>query len=156
MTVLWYIACSETDGWARPVGMLADVPPVDRARTLAATGDMAGAARLFRWRASRALARLLPALAGGALVSVGTLRRVEAVWNACSRIMEGEFHRRLPVGRRRDEFDRLLTTTGPTLLHVSIEAGNAADIPKLLVDPVVLAHRFQSWLTARLEPHTAV
>ena len=56
----------------------------------------------------------------------------------------------------RDEFDRLLTTTGPTLLHVSIEAGNAADIPKLLVDPVVLAHRFQSWLTARLEPHTAV
>ena len=49
----------------------------------------------------------LLALAGGALVSVGTLRRVEAVWNACSLIMEGEFHRRLPVGRRRDEFDRL-------------------------------------------------
>jgi signal transduction histidine kinase len=35
------------------------------------------------------------------------LRRVDAVWRACSLIMAGEFHRRLPVGRRRDEFDRL-------------------------------------------------
>ena len=49
----------------------------------------------------------LLALAGGAVVSLGTLRRVEAVRRACSLIMEGEFHRRLPVGRRRDEFDRL-------------------------------------------------
>lgn len=49
----------------------------------------------------------LLALAGGAIVSLGTLRRVEAVRRACSLIMEGEFHRRLPVGRRRDEFDRL-------------------------------------------------
>ncbi len=47
------------------------------------------------------------ALAGGALVGLGTLRRLEAVWRACSLIMEGEFHRRLPVGGRRDEFDRL-------------------------------------------------
>lgn len=60
------------------------------------------------------------------------------------------------VGRAGDsenlrlEFDRLIATTGPTLLHVSIEPGNAADVPKLLVDPVVLAHRFQTWLTARL------
>lgn len=51
----------------------------------------------------------------------------------------------------RDEFDRLLKASGPTLLHASIEAGNAADIPKLLGDPVVLAHRFQTWLTPRLE-----
>ncbi|WP_193071648.1 MULTISPECIES: thiamine pyrophosphate-dependent enzyme [unclassified Brevibacterium] len=50
----------------------------------------------------------------------------------------------------RTEFDRLLTTSGPTLLHASIEAGNAADIPKLLVDSVVLAHRFQGWLRPRL------
>ena len=49
----------------------------------------------------------LLALVGGAFVSLATLRRIEAVWRACSLIMEGEFHRRLPVGRRHDEFDRL-------------------------------------------------
>ena len=54
-----------------------------------------------------ALPAALLALAGGAVISRGTLRRVEAVWRACSLIMEGEFHRRLPVGRRQDEFDRL-------------------------------------------------
>ncbi len=43
----------------------------------------------------------------GAIVSLGTLRRVEGVRRACSLIMEGEFHRRLPVRRNRDEFDRL-------------------------------------------------
>ena len=47
------------------------------------------------------------ALVGGALVSIGTLRRVDAVRRACSLIMEGQFHRRLPVRRNRDEFDRL-------------------------------------------------
>ena len=47
------------------------------------------------------------ALVGGALVSIGTLRRVEAVRRACSLIMEGQFHRRLPVRGSRDEFDRL-------------------------------------------------
>ncbi len=47
------------------------------------------------------------ALVGGALMSMGTLRRVEAVRRACSLIMGGQFHRRLPVRRNRDEFDRL-------------------------------------------------
>lgn len=47
------------------------------------------------------------ALTGGALVSLGTLRRVEEVRRACSLITEGQFHRRLPVRRNRDEFDRL-------------------------------------------------
>ena len=54
-----------------------------------------------------ALPAALLALAGGLVISLGTLRRVEAVWRVCSLIMEGEFHRRLPVGRRHDEFDRL-------------------------------------------------
>ena len=54
-----------------------------------------------------ALPAALLALAGGAVISLGTLRRVDAVWRACSLIMEGEFHRRLPAGRRHDEFDRL-------------------------------------------------
>ena len=47
------------------------------------------------------------ALAVGALVSLGTLRRLEAVRHACTLIMEGQFGRRLPVSGRRDEFDRL-------------------------------------------------
>lgn len=50
----------------------------------------------------------------------------------------------------RAEFTRLLGLPGPALLHVRIEPGNAADIPKLLVDPVSLTHRFQNWLSAAL------
>lgn len=45
LTVLWYTAFSEPDGWKRAQGYLAQVPSVDRARTLAAMNDMAGAAR---------------------------------------------------------------------------------------------------------------
>ncbi len=45
LTVQWYMAFSEADGWKRATAMLAGVPAVDRARTLAATGDTAGAAR---------------------------------------------------------------------------------------------------------------
>ena len=54
-----------------------------------------------------ALPAALLSLGAGALVSLGTLRRVEAVRRACALVMEGDFGRRLPVGRRRDEFDRL-------------------------------------------------
>ena len=60
-----------------------------------------------RAMALTAVPAALLALAGGALVSLGTLRRVEAVRHACAQVMGGEFSRRLPVGRRRDEFDRL-------------------------------------------------
>lgn len=71
-------------------------------------GDLADLdAIVKRAMALAALPAALLALAGGALVSLGTLRRVEAVRHACSLIMGGEFGRRLPVGRRRDEFDRL-------------------------------------------------
>jgi hypothetical protein len=45
LTVQWYSAFGERDGWKRAAQKLAGVPPVDRARTLAAMGDMAGAAR---------------------------------------------------------------------------------------------------------------
>ena len=45
LTVQWYMAFTEPDGWKRAVNMLPQVPAVDRARTLAATNDMAGAAR---------------------------------------------------------------------------------------------------------------
>ncbi|WP_406689458.1 thiamine pyrophosphate-dependent enzyme [Saccharopolyspora sp. ID03-671] len=50
----------------------------------------------------------------------------------------------------RAEFTRLLALPGPCFLHARIEPGNAADIPKLLADPVMLTHRFQRWLAAAL------
>lgn len=50
----------------------------------------------------------------------------------------------------RAEFARLVETDGPALLHVRIEAGNASDIAKLLVDPVAITLRFTAWMTARL------
>ena len=45
LTAQWYLAFGERDGWKRALPKLKNVPPVDRARTLAAMGDMAGAAR---------------------------------------------------------------------------------------------------------------
>ncbi len=45
LSVLWYMMHTERDGAKRAMSKLKDVPPQDRARTLAALGDMAGAAR---------------------------------------------------------------------------------------------------------------
>lgn len=84
LTVWWYMALSAPDGWKRATALLANVPAVDRARTLAATGDFAGAARemenaglvaaaaIYRekaedWRGARALwSRLAQVVPGGA------------------------------------------------------------------------------------------
>jgi len=84
LTVHWYMAFSESDGWKRAVSLLATVPSVDKARTLAATNDMAGAASemenaglvaaaaIYRekaddWRGARALwSRLGQVVGGGA------------------------------------------------------------------------------------------
>lgn len=45
------------------------------------------------------------------------------------------------------EFHRLLQVTHvPAFLHVPITVGNAAEIPKLLIDPVRITHRFMAWL----------
>src|SRR6187402_3482722 len=91
LTVQWYMAFTEQDGWKRAVGMLPQVPAVDRARTLAATNDMAGAARemenaglvaaaaIYRekaddWRGARALwSRLAQVVGGGADAYNGAL-----------------------------------------------------------------------------------
>lgn len=48
-----------------------------------------------------------------------------------------------------EEFTGLLSSTGPAMLHVQIEPGNKHGVPKLLVNPVTIAHRFQEWLNAR-------
>lgn len=50
----------------------------------------------------------------------------------------------------RTELSAMLAAPGPHLLHVRIEPGNAAGTPLLLDDPVVLGHRFRTWLTARM------
>jgi tetratricopeptide (TPR) repeat protein len=91
LTVVWYMAFSENDGWKRAMAMLPGVASVDRARTLAATGDMAGAARemenaglvaaaaIYRekaddWRGARALwSRLAQVVGGGADAYNGAL-----------------------------------------------------------------------------------
>ncbi|WP_120003451.1 thiamine pyrophosphate-dependent enzyme [Nesterenkonia muleiensis] len=53
----------------------------------------------------------------------------------------------------RSEYARLLQVTGrPGFLHVPIEAGNAAEIPKLLIDPVRITHRFSRWLASADKP----
>ncbi|MDB5218768.1 MAG: hypothetical protein JWO86_6695, partial [Myxococcaceae bacterium] len=91
LTVVWYMAFSENDGWKRAMSMLPGVPSVDRARTLAANNDMAGAARemenaglvaaaaIYRekaddWRGARALwSRLAQVVGGGADAYNGAL-----------------------------------------------------------------------------------
>lgn len=42
--------------------------------------------------------------------------------------------------------DRCRSAPGPHVVHTRIEAGNAPDIPLLLVDPVVLRERFSRWI----------
>lgn len=49
----------------------------------------------------------------------------------------------------RTVFDDALTLDGPVFLHVPIAVGNAAGVPKLIEDPVVIGRRFQDWLTGR-------
>ncbi|MEU9189720.1 thiamine pyrophosphate-dependent enzyme [Streptomyces sp. NPDC048484] len=43
-------------------------------------------------------------------------------------------------------FGELLTVRGPAFLHARIEAGNAAGIEKLLIDPVLVTDRFTRWI----------
>jgi signal transduction histidine kinase len=50
---------------------------------------------------------LVLAIAGGALMSLGSLRRVEAIGLASQEIVTGDLRRRIPVHGTGDEFDRL-------------------------------------------------
>ncbi len=60
--------------------------------------------RAFAWAS---IVTLVLALAGGALVSLRFLRRVDAIERTGREIMEGNLARRLPVRGTGDEFDRL-------------------------------------------------
>ncbi len=90
LTVMWYLARSDADGWRRASALLPGVPPIDRARTLAAMGDMVGAARemenagviaaaaIYRekgndWNAARALWSRLAQVAGRADAYISAL-----------------------------------------------------------------------------------
>lgn len=46
----------------------------------------------------------------------------------------------------RSALQAAMQRTGPEVIHIRIEPGNAQNIPLLLMDPVVLAARFRSWL----------
>ncbi len=49
-----------------------------------------------------------------------------------------------------DALQQSFQRPGPWFLHVRIDPGNEAGTPLLLIDPVVLGHRFQQWLTRAL------
>jgi hypothetical protein len=84
LSVIWYLAWNDAQGWRRAEQLLPRVPPVDRARTLAAEGHMDKAARemenaglvaaaaIYRekakdWQGARALwSRLAHVASGGA------------------------------------------------------------------------------------------
>lgn len=55
----------------------------------------------------------------------------------------------------RGALTEALDSDGPALLHVHLEPGNAADIPKLLEDPVIIGRRFADWLRATWLERTA-
>jgi signal transduction histidine kinase len=71
--------------------------------------------RAFAWAS---IATLVLALAGGALVSLRFLRRVDAIERTGREIMEGNLARRLPVGGAGDEFDRLSTSLNAMLERI--------------------------------------
>ena len=66
-------------------------------------------------------ATLVLALAGGALMSRGLLRRIEAISRTARGIMAGDFSRRIPVRGSGDEFDHLVTS-----LNAMLERNEAA------------------------------
>jgi signal transduction histidine kinase len=74
--------------------------------------------RVFVWSSAITLAL---ALASGALMSRGLLRRIETISRAARDIMAGDFSRRIPVRGTGDEFDHLVTS-----LNAMLERNEAA------------------------------
>lgn len=63
---------------------------------------------------------LLVALAGGALMSLGVLRRIEAVSHTSRDIMAGDLSRRIPVTGSADEFDHLAASLNAMLERIQV------------------------------------
>ncbi|MCW5771758.1 MAG: HAMP domain-containing protein [Rhodospirillaceae bacterium] len=70
------------------------------------------AIRAFAWSS---VATLALAVAGGVLISLGFLRRVDAIERTGREIMDGDLGRRLPVRGAGDEFDRLAVSVNRML-----------------------------------------
>lgn len=68
--------------------------------------------RSFLWGM---VATVLLALAGGSVISLRMLRKVEAVTRTSRDIIDGDLSRRLPVSGADDEFDRLATSLNAML-----------------------------------------
>jgi signal transduction histidine kinase len=68
--------------------------------------------RAFGWGSA---ITLVLAFGGGALLSGGLLRRIEAISRAARDIMAGDFSRRIPVRDADDEFDHLVTSLNAML-----------------------------------------
>jgi hypothetical protein len=77
LTVEWYIAGSTNEGFARALTLLPSVPPVDRARTLAAANDFVGAARDMEAAGLLGRAAML-------LEKTGDYRAAGALWSRLS------------------------------------------------------------------------
>jgi len=70
---------------------------------------------------SSSVVTLVLALAGGALMSGGLLRRIETISRTARDIMAGDFSRRIPVRGTGDEFDHLVAS-----LNAMLERNEAA------------------------------
>lgn len=68
------------------------------------------------------------AVAGGALVSRGFLRRTDAMARACRAIMDGNLKARIPVRGTRDELDRLAGTINEMLDRIVALMGNLRQV----------------------------
>lgn len=93
-------------------------------------------------------AAILIAVAGGALVSWGFLRRTDAMARACRDIMQGDLKLRIPVRGAQDELDRLAEAINEMLARISTLMENLSqvgnDIAHDLRTPVThLRHRLE-------------
>jgi signal transduction histidine kinase len=93
-------------------------------------------------------AAILIAVAGGALVSWGFLRRTDAMARACRDIMQGDLSLRIPVRGTQDELDRLAEAINEMLSRISTLMENLSqvgnDIAHDLRTPVThLRHRLE-------------
>jgi signal transduction histidine kinase len=93
-------------------------------------------------------ASILIAIAGGALVSWGFLRRTDAMARACHDIMQGDLKLRIPVRGTEDELDRLAKAVNEMLSRISTLMENLSqvgnDIAHDLRTPVThLRHRLE-------------
>ena len=98
--------------------------------------EMTGQAFLFG-----ALATVLLALAGGTIMSLGLLTRVEAISQASREIMAGDLGRRIPVRGSRDEFDHLAESLNAMLERIE---GLMDELKQVTTD---IAHDLRTPLT---------